>query len=42
MSTRLSPEPKGNTAKAAAKRLPPFGDYFVIAAVTLVLLAFED
>jgi len=39
MSTRPSPQPKGNTAKAAAKRLRPFGDYFVIAAVTLVLLA---
>ena len=39
MSTRPSPEPKGNTARAAAKRWRRFGDYFVIAAVTLVLLA---
>jgi NitT/TauT family transport system permease protein len=39
MSTQSSPKPKGKTAKAAARRFGPFGDYFVIAAVTVVLLA---
>ena len=39
MSNQPSPKPKGKTAKAAARRFGPFGDYFVIAAVTVVLLA---
>ena len=39
MSTQSSPKPKGKTAKAAARRFGPFSDYFVIAAVTVVLLA---